>query len=250
MITEKIVFTNSRGVRIVGRIQREEPMSRRGVIFSHGLFSTKDGYKITRLASDLVQAGYTLFTYDFSFVGESGGNIADLSIIQEVDDLACAVRCFRTYGIDRITLMGSSMGGTVSLLYAADRPETVTSVVLIATPVDLKTLLIDHAGIADVDALPIGGKTEIQGIAIGNGFFREAKRIDAKAAAMKMAAPALVIHGAQDAIVDVGNARFLEEFLPGGKRLVIIGDGDHHLTRESDIRIILAQTVDWLHLFN
>jgi len=103
MIVEDVNFKNGRGQSLAGRIYREEAASGSGVIFCHGMFSNKDGYKITRMAGDIAAAGFTLLTFDFSFTGESGSAISELSIIQEVDDLECAVEYFRRYGIDAST---------------------------------------------------------------------------------------------------------------------------------------------------
>ncbi len=120
MIKENVFFNNDRGVRIAGRIFRNDVPSRRGIVFSHGLFSTKDGYKITSLAGDIVRSGFTLLAYDFSFVGESGGRMEELSVLS--GGQGPGVRhsiFFMQWGIDELHLMGSSMGGVVSLLYLA-----------------------------------------------------------------------------------------------------------------------------------
>ena len=245
MITEPVVFKNGKGQRLAGRIHRAETVSRRGVIFSHGLFSSKDGYKITSLAKDIVGAGYTLLTYDFSFVGESEGDISLLSVLQEVNDLECAVRFFLDYGMDSVHLMGSSMGGAVTLLHAAAHPESIGSLVLIATPVDLESLIIDNTDIRDVDALPDDGMTDLQGFLITNRFFKEIRKVDVRNAVEHIAVPALIIHGGEDVVVDAANASYVSSHLAGEHELVIIDDGDHHLTRKGDMDCIRDNALRW-----
>jgi pimeloyl-ACP methyl ester carboxylesterase len=246
MIIERVEFFNNLGQRLVGKIQREKSASGTGVVFCHGLFSSKDGYKITRLAADIVGEGYTLLTFDFSFAGESEGDMSQFSVRQEVRDLECAIAFFRQRGIDRFHLMGSSMGGAVSLLHASKNPEGVLSLVLIATPADLEQLILANTGVTDVDSLPDGGMTPIDGIMIHNKFFRELRDARPGDAARSVGVPTLVIHGGLDQVVDVSSARLLEQRLAGEKRLVIIGDGDHHLTRESDMRVLSAEIAGWL----
>ncbi len=235
MIKEKIFFPNNIGRGLAGTVCRSANPSRRGVVFSHGLFSTREGAKITGLACRIAGAGYNLLTFDFSFSGESGGNIEDLSIFQEVRDLEAAVGFFQRRGIDRLHLMGSSMGGLVSLLYASEKPRGIASIILIAAPLDVQKLLIHGAGIADPASLPEEGKTSIDGVFIRNGFFREAMSIDAAGAAGKITAPVLVFHGARDAVVPVADAYRMMELLAGDRKLIVIADGDHQLTRPSDI---------------
>lgn len=235
MNSEAVFFPNNLGQRLAGRIYRGDVFSRRGVIFCHGLFSTKDGYKITSLAGDIVVAGYTLLTFDFSFVGESGGRIEDLSVLQEVKDLESAAAYFLGLGIDELHLMGSSMGGVVSLLHLSGSGAAVKSLTLIATPADLRKLLEENTGIPDLGGLPADGATAIDGISIGNSFFREAMEIDVAAAAAAVTAPALIVHGARDEVVHVSDAVRLAALLKGDRKLVIVSDGDHHLTRPADI---------------
>ncbi|MCP4130291.1 MAG: alpha/beta hydrolase [bacterium] len=246
MNSEKVIFSNNKNQRISGRIYKSEEMSSVGVVFSHGLFSGKDGYKITRLAKDIVAAGFTLLTFDFSFCGESEGKIEDISILQEAEDLKSAVVFFKDYGIKDIHLMGSSMGGVVSLLYASKKSDGVKSLITIATPVKQVELFSDHTKIADIDLLPDDGVTLIDAIPVKNTFFKELKAIDLAAALNDITLPVLIFHGKKDSVVDISNAELLRKNLNGYTRSVIIEDGDHNLTRDEDLAVLRKNIVDWL----
>jgi uncharacterized protein len=246
MATGSVYFQNNLRQRIAGRIYNADIPSEKGVIFCHGLFSSKDGYKITSLAGDIVSSGHTLLTFDFSFVGESGGNISELSVLQEVKDLECAADFFRGCGIREISLIGSSMGGTVSLLYAAGRKD-ISSLTLIATPATL-TDFSRHAGKADIDYLPDDGFSILDGIRIKNGFFKELAGINVIGAAGRISAPALIIHGSADRIVDVSNAKAIHEKIPSEKELIIIHGGDHNLTSDRDMDILRSNILKWIRV--
>ncbi len=246
MISEKIHFYNSKKQKIAGRIYRDETPSGIGVIYCHGLFSSKDGYKITRMASDIVESGFTLLVFDFSFAGESEGELSDISVIQEGDDLLNAVKFFLGYGIAKPHLVGSSMGGAVSLLYTSDHQENLSSLSLIATPINLEKLVQKIIGARDIDSLPDDGLTDIQGIMIKNKFFKEQKQIDMRGAISRIDIPTLLIHGQLDAAVDVDNAILLHASLHAKKKLVIIDDGEHTLTRDSDLKIIRENIIEWM----
>ncbi len=243
---ENIRFKNNRGRLLAGRIYRPERPCGAGVIFSHGLFSSKDGYKITRLADDIAAAGYALMTFDFSSSGESGGDLCDLSVLQEVEDLSAAVAHFKASGVNAIHLMGSSMGAAVTLLYAARGDAGVRSLVLIAAPVDFRNMFPDIPGACDPASLPEDGMTAIDGINIKNSFFREIAGIDMEETLMKVRVPVLAIHGGRDAVVDPRNTGILEDLLPVFLKTVIIEDGDHNLTRDADIRVIKESLIGWL----
>ncbi len=243
---EDIFFNNNAGRRLAGRIYRADNADDVGIIFSHGLFSSKDGYKITRIARDIATTKHPLMAFDFSFAGESGNNIANLSILQEVDDLASAVAFFKERGIKRIHLMGSSMGAAVSILYASRQDASIESLILIAAPVDIQALFTRATGIADVSTLPPDGNTSVEGIIINNSFFLEIPRIDMIEALTAIRVPVIAIHGGRDEVVDPMNVGLLEDNLSTFTKTVIVDDGDHNLTRDTDIQFLKVTIINWL----
>ena len=250
MIVDNVQFCNNKNQRIVGRIYKDDPMSRIGVIFCHGLFSSKDAYKITRMAEDIVNAGYTLLTFDFSFVGESEGNISELSVLQEVQDLKSAFLFFEGYGIESVHIIGSSLGGVVSLIFSSENQDRLRTQTIIATPINLRKVLLYGTDIEDIESLPEEGMTAINGIEIRNRFFKEIEHLNIDNAIGCIEIPTLIIHGGMDKSVPVSNARELAENLKSEKRLVIIEDGDHNLTRDSDLLMLKEDIIDWLNKYS
>jgi esterase/lipase len=263
---EEVNFYNNKFQKLAAKIYSHTEMSANGVIYCHGMFSGKDGYKITRLAESIVNAGFTLFTFDFSFAERfgdkisagdnsstgdkiSGGIISELSILQEVDDLNSAYHFFRKCGMNRINLIGSSMGGLVSLLFSSVSGDAISSQTLIATPILLNELLMNMANTSDAGALPENGFTEVDGRQIHNKFFKEAMEINIEKAIVNSAVPTLIIHGAKDTVVSLNNAVALAKFLHSEKRMVLIEGGDHNLTRDSDLKILRENILEWLKLY-
>jgi pimeloyl-ACP methyl ester carboxylesterase len=246
MNTEEIQFLNARGVRLEGRLYHPDRPSYGGVIFCHGFFSSKDAYKILNLAGDITGAGFTLLTFDFSFVSGMPQSFLKFSIRQEVRELETAARFLLTRGVRFLHLIGSSMGGVVALLYAASRPECLRSLSLIATPVDLPALIATLSGDSDFKNLPENGTTVIDGIPVHNEFFHEALALDIPRAMRSISAPVLVIHGALDTVVDVRNARILNDSLAAGHRVLLVPDGDHNLTRGEDLDLLRSEILPWI----
>jgi uncharacterized protein len=249
MIVEDVQIQNNLEKNLAGRIYKAENKTGAGVIFSHGLFSNKDGYKITRLAQDIVSSKRALLTFDFSFSGDSGNRISDISLNQEVHDLACAVDYFKKRGIRTLHLMGSSMGALVSLLYASLRRTAIASLILIATPVDIKRVFMPGKENAGIDLYPDSGTTIVDNIPIKNAFFRELFGIDMAEALKKIEAPVLAIHGGRDDVVDPDNVALMEKYLPTRLNKIIIEDGDHNLTTDSAMSILRGAIVPWLEKF-
>lgn len=242
---ETAMFTNSAGRVLHGRIYRAETSSGRGVIFSHGLFSSKDGYKITKIAGDIAGAGYNLLTFDFTCAGESGGDIADLSVLQQVEDLRSAATFFLGCGIRQIHFVGSSMGAAVSLLYLSGRPTGAASFAGIATPADIRGLITQNTPIADPVSLPLDGTTELQGIPIRNTFFREIGEINMPAAVSRINVPVLLIHGRMDTVVNPNNVELVRRHSTVDVHALFVDDGDHNLVRDSDIEFIRTALLKW-----
>ena len=130
MKIENFTFRNMAGLELSARIYYPESPCGMGIIFSHGLYSSKDGYKIKKMAEGIVNCGYTLMTFDFTFAGESPGNITDISVLDEVDDLLSAIKLFRERGIQKLHLMGSSMGAAVSVIAASKSDDKFASLIL------------------------------------------------------------------------------------------------------------------------
>jgi pimeloyl-ACP methyl ester carboxylesterase len=175
-----------------------------------------------------------------------GGDFSRFSILREVEDLKSAFQYFLGTGIKSVHLIGSSMGGVVALLFASMGFRPLRSLSLIATPVKLDELSRALAGGIDPSILPAEGMSLIDGVPVHNAFFRETASIDMKKAIGNIGVPVLVLHGGNDSVVDISNARLLDEMLGPGHALVIITDGEHNLTRESDITILGENIIGWM----
>jgi putative redox protein len=237
------------GLDLSARIYFPDLPSEKGVIFSHGLYSSKDGYKIKKMAHGIVNCGYTLMTFDFTFAGESPGNIADISVLEEVNDLISAIKIFRGRGITRLHLMGSSMGAAVSLLAAVEADDKFESLILIATPLDLLGIIPDMTP-EKVDQLEPHGYTSVQGVKLKNSFFREIKSIDMADAVRRINSPVILFHGGMDEVVNFSNHELFLKNIKSDVLPFVIPDGDHNLTRESDIEFMMQKISDWLRRFN
>lgn len=246
MKTEETSFENSKNIRISAKIYSNEPFSKKGIIFCHGLFSSKDSFKITRMAENIVKAGFTLFTFDFSFAGESQGDYSDVSLLDEMEDLKDAVNFFKKYDIETIHIIGSSMGGVVSLLYASLTPDDLASLTIIATPFHLVKTIVKISGVEDIASLPDDGMTDISGIFVKNSFFKEAININLKEAIKKVKAPTLVLSGSSDELVDIESTQDLYDNLNSEKELSILEGGNHSLAKIENIDSLQGHILQWV----
>jgi pimeloyl-ACP methyl ester carboxylesterase len=248
---ENIRIKNNRGKSISGRLYRAGPADKRMVIFCHGLLSTQDGYKISRMRDDILNWGFALFTFDFSFSGESEDVFFNLSVEQEVLDLKYVFNYLASTGIDDLHIIGSSMGGTVSLIAASrdrlfQKKSLLKSLVTIASPIDLCGLVRKLTGIENPDALEVNGATEIDGVAVNNRFYKEMCETDILQSINKIEVPLLSFHGDADETVDRANLDLIREHLTSPGKQVIIEGGDHSLSSSNHLNILKDHIREWL----
>ncbi|MDG4649136.1 alpha/beta hydrolase [Roseibacterium sp. SDUM158017] len=104
-----------------------------GVVFLGGLRSDMTGTKAVHLEDWARRSGRAFLRFDYSGHGASGGSFVDGCIGDWAEDAEAAISAL-TEG--PVVLVGSSMGGWISLLMARRMPEKVAGLVTIAAAPD------------------------------------------------------------------------------------------------------------------
>lgn len=245
MNIRNFLFNNNTNKKLSGRLHFNGKPGREAVIFSHGLFSTKEGNKIKKLAEPIVNKGYTLMTFDFRFCGESGNNISDFLIMDELQDLLSAIEYLKSIGVEKVHLMGSSIGGLISILGAASGKYDIESLILIATPTILINLPgdIDEEEIHDLDP---SGYRSYKGVLLNHGFFKELVSINVREALLNLSCPVLAIHGSEDSVVSIDDYNLIKENVLENFKGKIIEGGDHRLFKDNDFKQLTEEIIQWL----
>ncbi|MGH7821747.1 MAG: alpha/beta hydrolase [Candidatus Binatia bacterium] len=243
---ERVEFPSRRGNRLVGILH---PPSARaaeaaGVILCHGMESTKEGTKHRMLGERLSAAGLWVLRFDFSYVGESEGEFADLTFRGEVEDLAGAWKLFRSRCPGPVALLGSSMGGTVALLFAAEEPG-VTALALIAAVARPQRILAELRP-GEIDRWRRDGVVSLGGVRLKRSFLDDVEALDVLDAASRVRCPTFIAHGDADGVVPVSDATDIEAALGGEKRCKIYPGADHRFSKEEDLEELLGDCERWL----
>ncbi len=104
-----------------------------GVVFLGGFRSDKEGTKALALEAWARAAGRAFLRFDYSGHGQSSGDFLDGAIGDWFEDARAAILAL-TDGPQ--VLVGSSMGGWISLLMAREHPERVAGLVTVAAAPD------------------------------------------------------------------------------------------------------------------
>ena len=193
------------------------PGSSPGIIYLHGFSSTRMGAKGERLAALAGEASRSFHRFDFRGHGESSG----LPETTTLSDLIADVHCVLEHAGPSI-LLGSSLGGMVASWAAAQKPQLVKGLVLVA-PAFGFVPGVQYTG---------PGLNQFQ---FSPEVVADARRYDEAGLAKQLSMGVLLVHGAKDETVPVGVSRnFFAEIPHQHKELWIPEDGDHRLDQQFD----------------
>ena len=128
------------------------------VVFLGGFRSDMTGTKAVALEAWAEKTGRAFLRFDYLGHGQSSGRFEDGTIGRWLDDSLAAIDQLTT---GKLVLVGSSMGGWLSLLVARARPERLAGLVLIAAAPDFtERMLLKGLSPEDRFALERDGRLE------------------------------------------------------------------------------------------
>ena len=246
MLEEKITFTNVHGDTLCGVLHHPRQGKPAGaVILCHGMDSDKNSEKLIFLGRKLAELGILALRFDFSFVGESSGKYEDITYSGEVEDLRAAYALAQEQTSGKIAIFGSSMGGTVGLLFAAQE-STLAALVTLAAPLHPENFPRRLLTVAEREEWRRRGFTIYNGRRLNVSLLEDLERLDVAQSARNIKCPVLILHGGADEIVPVKEAYELHECLSGAKRLTILNGTDHRLSDSALMQRAMEEARDWL----
>ncbi len=247
---EACSFTDQQGHRIAAVLTGPASETVCVAVLCHGFLSSKNSTTNKTLTHMLTERGIATFRFDFFGQGESEGPFERLTTTLAVGQAIAALDLMAAKGFRRIGLMGSSFGGLVSILTAAQRSD-LTCLALKCPVVDFAEELRLEFGDAEMtkwkatDTIPniIGGQSRIT---LSYAFYEDCLRRIAYEPAQRIAAPTLIVQGDKDEHVPLHQSRRLFEALQTEKRLDILPGADHQFTKVGDFHKMTTLIADWL----
>ncbi len=234
----ELAFLDVRGNRLA--LRRREGRGP-ALIFLPGYMSDMEGGKATALDAWAAAKGRALLRFDYSGCGATGGDFEAQTLAGWRDD-ALAVIDSATEG--PVVLVGSSMGGWLMLLAALARPGRVAALVGIAAAPDFtdwgfsdgqKRVIRDQGRL--VEPSPYGEAPYVT----TRAFWESGEALKLLGGPIPVDCPVRLVHGLADGDVPWRVSLTLAERLRSSDvQAILVKDGDHRLSREPDIALLIA----------
>lgn len=215
-----------------------------GVIFLGGFMSDMTGTKAVALDRFCESRGQAFLRFDYFGHGQSSGAFADATVSRWRDD-ALAVFDALTDGPQ--ILVGSSLGGWIMLLLAAARPQRIKALIGIAAAPDAtEDLMWAQFPPAVRQTIERDGAARIPSAYSEQGYLITRKLIDdgrqhlIMRSAIPFDGPVRLLHGMRDDDVPWQRSLALAERLAAADvRITLVKDGDHRLSRDADLAMLM-----------
>ncbi len=234
----ELAFLDVRGNRLA--LRRREGRGP-ALIFLPGYMSDMEGGKATALDAWAAAKGRALLRFDYSGCGATGGDFEAQTLAGWRDD-ALAVIDSAPEG--PVVLVGSSMGGWLMLLAALARPGRVAALVGVAAAPDFtdwgfsdgqKRVIRDQGRLVELS--PYGEAPYVT----TRAFWESGEALKLLGGPIPVDCPVRLVHGLADGDVPWRVSLTLAERLRASDvQAILVKDGDHRLSREPDIALLIA----------
>ena len=212
------------------------------LVFLPGYMSDMAGSKATAVF-DWAQANRrACLLLDYSGCGASSGGFAQGTLDRWCEEVVALIDA---HGVGPVVLVGSSMGGWIMLLVAMTLGERVAAVVGIAAAPDFTEWGFSDDGKAEIEASgrhvrPLSPSYEGEPLSTSRAFWRSGQANLLLGAPIALDCPVRLLHGQNDEDVPFSvSLRLAAALRSADVQVTLIKDGDHRLSRDADIALLL-----------
>jgi pimeloyl-ACP methyl ester carboxylesterase len=220
---------------------RHRPGRSPTLIFLPGYLSDMAGSKAIALDRWAEADGRAMLRFDYSGCGESGGEFEVQTLHAWRDDVLAMID---QVAEGPVVLAGSSMGGWLMLLAAMARPERVVGLVGIAAAPDFtswgfseeqKLTILREGRLAEPS--PYGDEPYLT----TRAFWESGEALRLLHGDVAIDCPVRLLHGqADDDVPWTWSLELMKRLRSADVQTILIKDGDHRLSRESDLVLLIA----------
>jgi len=232
---EKVFFENVRGQKLCGILKELNSDKDEVVIIVHG-FSTHKNTTAKNCAEELEKLNISSFRIDLNGCGESEGLLENATISDYAEDVEAAIKFAKGKSYNKISLVGTSVGGTVCVVVATRNK--IHRMLLRAPVSDYVSKKIANQGKEFIDQWKERGyndyvKSDGTKLKINYSFLEDSKKHVMYDQVKDIRCPVLIIHGSNDDDTPVEQSKKVIKNFPNGRLIIIEGAG-HKLEVSGD----------------
>ena len=248
MPTESVTIPTDRGHSLSGALELPAGPVGGAALFAHCFTCTKQSRAAVAISRALAGHGLACLRFDFTGLGDSGGEFGDAGFESDVADVVAAAKALGERYPGPILLVGHSLGGAAVLDAVDDIGEQrVAAVATIGAPADVPHVLGNIKG--DLAAIEREGKGPVtiggRPFSLEKEFLERTHRADLLGAVKKLRVPLMICHSPTDSVVGVENAGLLFEAAKHPKSFLSLGSADHLLTDSTDAEYVAGVIAAW-----
>jgi len=232
MPSEKITFKGAFGDDLSAKLDWPEEGLRTWVLFAHGFSIGKDLKPIRTISKTLVENGYGMMRFDFTGLGDSGGNFEDTNFTSNCEDIRKASEYLSERHHAPCVLIGHSFGGTAALKVADEIP-SCKAVATIGSPCDTKHIV--HQFGDKLEEIHEEGEAKVllagRPFVIKEQFLTDVANQNISEQIANLGRALMIFHSPQDSVVSIDNASHIYVNAKHPKSFVTLNGADHLLLR-------------------
>ena len=244
--SQRLEFMGVGGEMLAARLDLPDSEPLGYALFAHCFTCSKDGLAPSRISRGLTARGIAVMRFDFTGLGQSGGDFANATFSSNVDDLVRAAAHLREVAAAPQLLIGHSLGGAAVLAAARAIPEVhgVATIGAPSSPAHVASLFgeakseIDAAGEAEVI---LAGRA----FRIRKTFLDDIAEQPQKERIAKLRCALIVFHAVTDETVGIDNAREIFDAAKHPKSFIALDGADHLLTKPADAAYVADMIGTW-----
>ncbi len=249
MTSEKVVFHNAEGARLVGQLERPPAGTavQAWALFAHCFTCTRNIRAARVISRQLADAGIGVLRFDFTGLGDSDGDFADTNFSSNVEDLIAGAEWLAREVAPPALLVGHSLGGA-AVLKAAPALPSVRAVATIAAPYEPSH--VAHLLAESREEIERDGEATVS--LAGRPFRIRRQFLDDLVAEgppaerlSRLGRALMVMHAPLDDTVSIDNASKIFQAAKHPKSFVTLDDADHLLSRERDAQYAAGVLAAW-----
>ncbi len=207
------------------------------IVFLHGLMSDMNGTKAISIEKFCQNEKYNFVAFDNLGHGDSTGEFTDHTISCWLDTTK---ELINKLNLRNIILIGSSMGGWLSLLLGMKKLKNISAIIMLAPAPDFTKTIWENLSKEQQNKMLDDSLIQFRGIPISYKLIEDGKKhLIMDNGTIDLEVPTIIIHGMKDESVDYKLSIELTEKIQSNYLCTkLLKNSDHRLSSPSDLALI------------